>query len=170
MHLADENLRKRRVGAGTIVHRLSDLRVFARIVLGECSLFAIQQRLGGAAIAAARTGIDFDGKAFAHVLLCSVECSDYMGALGPSTTRANTSTSTCAAWARSSARAQAASGAPEVRTLSISTRRRPAISPPRVRGYLECALHIARPLRPRKSDLLLGRPHAPQHVSAQGDA
>src|ERR1700757_2813849 len=31
---------------------------------------------------------------------------------------------------------------------------------PQVTGYLECALHIACPLRPGKPDLLLGRPHA----------
>ncbi len=48
-----------------------------------------------------------------------------MGGLWVSTTRANTSTSTEAALARSSARAQASTVAPEVRTSSIRTTRRP---------------------------------------------
>ncbi len=48
-----------------------------------------------------------------------------MGALGVSTTRANTSTSTCDAFALKSARAQASSVAPVVRTSSTSTIRRP---------------------------------------------
>src|SRR6267154_1590272 len=78
---------------------------------------------GGAAIAAARTGVDFDGGS--HLVLCWVRIPDYMGALWVSTTRANTRTSTDAALARNSARAQASAVAPEVRTSSIRTTRRP---------------------------------------------
>src|SRR5260370_41943808 len=123
MGLADENLRKGRAGAGAIPHFLTMHRVGGDIVLGERGFFARQQRLGGAAIAAARTGVDFDRSG--HVALCQVGLPDYMGALWVSTTRANTSTSTCAALARKSARAQASTVAPEVRTSSISTTRRP---------------------------------------------
>ena len=32
-----------------------------------------------------------------------------------------------------------------------------------VRGHLESALYVARPLRPGQADLLLGRPDAPEH-------
>ena len=93
-----------------------------------------------------------------------------MGALWVSTTRANTSTSTEAALARSSARAQASTVAPEVRTSSIRTTRRPWISDCAVGGDLECALHVAGALRPRQADLLLGRPDAPQRLRCHLDA
>src|ERR1017187_8632145 len=119
MGRADENLRKGRARAGAIPHFLTKCRVGGDIVLGERGFFARQQRLGGAAIAAARTGVDFDGSG--HVGLCQAGIPDYMGALWVSTTRANTSTSTVAAFARSSARAQASAVAPEVRTSSIRT-------------------------------------------------
>src|ERR1700689_2261403 len=128
MGFADENLRKGRAGAGAIPHLLTKRRIGGDIVLGERGFFARQQRFGGAAIAAARTGVDFDGSR--HVALSS-EVPDYMGALWVSTTRANTSTSTEAALARNSARAQASTVAPEVRTSSTSTTRRPAMSPAR---------------------------------------
>ena len=85
-----------------------------------------------------------------------------MGALWVSTTRANTSTSTDAALARKSARAQASTVAPEVRTSSTSTRRRPCNFRSPVIGDLERALHVAGALRSGQADLLLGRPHAPQ--------
>ena len=51
-----------------------------------------------------------------------------MGDLKLSTTRANTSTSTWRAFARSRARAQASTVAPEVRTSSTSTTWRPSIT------------------------------------------
>jgi hypothetical protein len=80
-----------------------------------------------------------------------------MGALGLSTTRANTKTSICAGLARSSERAQAFLVAPEVRTSWVRTGLRPAVSDCRSGGYLECALDLAGPLRARQSALLLGR-------------
>ena len=92
---------------------------------------------------------------------------NYMGARWLSTTRANTSTSTCAALARSSARAQASVVAPEVRTSSIRTTRRPCDIGAAFGGDLEGALHIAGALRPRQPDLLLGRPDAPQRLGGQ---
>src|ERR1700686_5095176 len=123
MGLADENLRNGRAGAGAVPHLLAKRRVAGDVEFGERGFFARQQRLGGAAIAAARTGVDFDGSG--PVALCQVGLPNYMGALWVSTTRANTSTSTVAALARKSARAQASTVAPEVRTSSISTTRRP---------------------------------------------
>src|ERR1700738_880025 len=113
MGLADENLRESRARAGAIQHLLTERRG------GERGFFARQQRLGGAAITAARTGVDFDGSG--HVALCWLRIPDYMGDLWVSTTRANTSTSTEAALARNSARAQASTVAPEVSTSSIRT-------------------------------------------------
>ena len=101
-----------------------------------------------------------------HVAL-SGTIPDYMGALWVSTTRANTSTSTAAALARNSARAQASTVAPEVRTSSISTTRRPAMSALPVGRDLERALHVAGALRPRQADLLLGRPHPPKRFGGQ---
>ena len=89
-----------------------------------------------------------------------------MGALWVSTTRANTSTSTGAALARNSARAQASTVAPEVRTSSTSTTRRPSISVLPVGRDLERALDVAGALRPRQADLLLGRPDAPQRFGS----
>ena len=53
---------------------------------------------------------------------------DYMGDLGVSTTRANTSTSTCDAFARSNARAQASTVAPDVSTSSTKISLRPITS------------------------------------------
>src|SRR5712664_620973 len=117
MRLADKNLRKGRARAGAIPHLLTMRRVDSDVEFGEHGFFARQQRLGGAAIAAARAGVDFDGSG--HVALCFAKIPDYMGALWVSTTRANTSTSTEAALARNSARAQASTVAPEVRTSSI---------------------------------------------------
>src|SRR5450755_3254816 len=135
MGLTDEDLRKGRAGAGAIPHLLAKRRVGGDIVFGERGFFARQQRFGGAAIAAARTGVDFDGSG--HGALCFAISPDYMGALWVSTTRANTSTSTEAALARSSARAQASVVAPEVRTSSTGTTRRPAISDGRASATLK---------------------------------
>src|ERR1700730_15270772 len=126
MDFADENLRESRAQAGAIPHFLAKRRVSGDIVLGERGFFARQQRFGGTAITAARTGVDFDSSG--HVALYFGELPNYMGALWVSTTRANTSTSTEAALARKSARAQASTVAPEVRTSSIRITRRPAIS------------------------------------------
>src|SRR6202165_3092080 len=122
MDLADENLRKGRARAGAIPHLLTKRRVGGDVELGEVGFFARQQRLGGAAIAAARTGVDFDDSG--HVALCFARLPDYMGALWVSTTRANTSTSTEAALARNSARAQASAVAPEGKASAIRTMRR----------------------------------------------
>src|SRR6202023_341507 len=126
MNLADENLRKGRAGTGAIPHLLAKRGVDGDVMFGERGFFARQQRFGGAAIAAAGAGVDFDGSG--HVALGRLRIPDYMGALWVSTTRANTSTSTDAALARNSARAQASTVAPEVRTSSIRTTRRPVIS------------------------------------------
>src|SRR5580704_19511931 len=60
MGFADENLREGRAGTGAIPHLLPKRRVGGDVEFGERGLLARQQRLGGAAIAAARTGIDFD--------------------------------------------------------------------------------------------------------------
>ncbi len=81
-----------------------------------------------------------------------------MGALWVSTTRANTSTSTDAALARKSARAQASTVAPEVRTSSTSTTRRPAISALRSDATLKapCTL-LARSDRDRPICCWVGR-------------
>ena len=87
---------------------------------------------------------------------------DYMVALWASTTRANTSTSTEAALARSSARAQASTVAPEVRTSSTRTTRRPSNPVLPVGRDLERALYVAGALRPGQADLLLGRTDAPK--------
>src|ERR1043166_1509823 len=126
MGLADENLRKGRAYPGAIPHFLPLCRIFCHVEFGKRRLLARQQRFRSGAIAAAGAGVDFDGGGH---LGCLVERSaDYMGALWVSTTRANTSTSTCAALARSSARAQASVVAPEVNTSSTSTTRRPWIS------------------------------------------
>jgi hypothetical protein len=76
---------------------------------------------------------------------------EYMGERGPSTTRAKTSTSTWAAFALSSARAQASTVAPEVSASSTQhdvPSRDVALT---ASGYLKCALHIADPLGARQS-------------------
>src|SRR4051794_30705183 len=121
MDVADENLREGRAGAGAIPHLLTQGRILGDIELGERGALARQQRLGGGAIAAARAGIDLDSCHVGPVF----ELPIYMGALWGSTTRANTSTSTCAARARNNARAQASVVAPQVKTSSTSTTRRP---------------------------------------------
>ncbi len=84
-----------------------------------------------------------------------------------STTRANTSTSTCAALARSSARAQASVVAPEVRTSSIRMTRRPWISALRSAATLKAPWTLAGALRPGQPDLLLGRADAPERLGGQ---
>src|SRR5437588_12181421 len=134
MGCADEDLRKRRAAAGTIVHLFAKSGIGRHAQFGERDFLARQQRFGGAAIAAAGAGIDFNGghralvrKLFGLQFLDD-KCLNYMGARWVSTTRANTSTSTCAALARKRARAQASVVAPEVRTSSTSTTRRPSIS------------------------------------------
>src|SRR5215831_18656571 len=126
MGLADPDLRKGRAIAGAVVHLLAPRRILGDIELGEGGLFAGQQRLGCGAIAAARPGVDLDSGA--HLAWRSHFTNDlnYMGRYRVSTTRANTSASTWAALARKSARAQASSVAPEVRTSSIRTMRGPA--------------------------------------------
>ena len=73
-------------------------------------------------------------------------------------------------WRAASARAQASVVAPEVRTSSIRTTRRPWMSALRSGGDLEGALHIAGALRPGQPDLLLGRPDPPQRLGGQFDA
>src|SRR5689334_5227697 len=123
MDMADENLRKSRTRSGTIPHFLAKRRIDSNIALAERGLFACQQRFGGAAVTAARAGVNFDGSG--HVALTSRRIRDYMGALWVSTTRANTTTSTDAALARNSALAQASTVAPDVSTSSIRTTRRP---------------------------------------------
>src|SRR5579872_5385678 len=60
MGVADENLRKGRTGAGTVIHLLAQARIGGDAKFGVAGVLARQQRLGGAAVAAARTGIDFD--------------------------------------------------------------------------------------------------------------
>src|SRR5882724_11161368 len=156
MDFADEDLRKGRTGTGAIPHLLTTPRIGGNIVLGERGFFARQQRLGGAAVTAARAGIDFDGSG--HVALGFARIPDYMGGLWVSTTRANTSTSTEAALARNSARAQASVVAPEVRTSSIRTTRRPAMSPLRSGATLNapCTL-LARCDRDRPICCWVGR-------------
>ncbi len=71
-----------------------------------------------------------------------------------STTRANTSTSTWAAPARSSARAQVSTVAPEVSTSSTSTSRRPATVGLALGRHPEGALHVVGALGLRQADLL----------------
>ena len=93
-----------------------------------------------------------------------------MGALWVSTTRANTSTSTCAALARSSARAQASMVAPEVRTSSTSTTRRPAISWAFSGKTLNAPCTLAARCGSRQSDLLQGGPDPPQRVARYRNA
>src|ERR1700739_108826 len=156
MGFADENLREGRAGAGAIPHLLTPCRVGGDVEFGECGLLARQQRLGGVAIAAARTGIDFDGSG--HEALCRTGTEDYMGDLWVSTTRANTSTSTEAALARSNARAQASTVAPEVRTSSIRTTRRVCTRDCRSAETLTapCTL-LARSLRDRPICCWVGR-------------
>src|ERR1700759_3005373 len=60
MDAIDVDLRKGDALAGAVVHLLAYRRILAVVVFGESGLFASQQRFGGAAIAAARTGVDFD--------------------------------------------------------------------------------------------------------------
>src|SRR5260370_18540678 len=97
----EQNLGKGRGGAGAIPHLLTKRRIGRYIVFGERGFFARQQRFGGAAIAAARTGVDFDGSG--HVALCFGILPDNMGPLWVSTTRANTSASTETALVRNRA-------------------------------------------------------------------
>src|SRR5258708_5093013 len=80
MDRADENLRKGRARAGAIPHLLTKRRVDGDVEFGERGLFARQQRLGGAAIAAARTGVDFDGTG--HVALCFAKIPTIWGLYG----------------------------------------------------------------------------------------
>src|SRR5437016_1576121 len=117
MRLANPDLRKGHAGARTVVHPLARRRVLASVIFGERGFLAVQKRFGGAAIAAARPCKDFDRSSHLALKLTN-ESADYMGALGLSTTRAKTSTSTCAALARSKAGAQASVVAPDVRTSS----------------------------------------------------
>src|SRR3984957_18481343 len=156
MGFADENLRKSRAGAGAIPHLLTQCRVGGDVEFVERGLLARQQRLGGAAIAAARTGVDFNSSG--HGALCGSGVHDYMGDLWVSTTRANTSTSTEAALARSNARAQASTVAPEVSTSSIRTTRRPWIRDCRSAATLNapCTL-LARSFRDRPICCWVGR-------------
>src|SRR4051794_32595802 len=60
MHFADEDLREGRAGAGAVPHLLAQRRILRNIELRIRSILARQQRLGGAAIAAARAGVDVD--------------------------------------------------------------------------------------------------------------
>ena len=83
-----------------------------------------------------------------------------MGVRTGATTRAKTSTSTWAAPARSSARAQVSTVAPEVSTSSISTSRWPAIWAFSLRRHAEGALHVVGPLGLRQADLLRRGAHA----------
>ena len=87
-----------------------------------------------------------------------------MGALWVSTTRANTSTSTCAALARNSARAQASDVAPEVSTSSTRTTRRPWMSAVRSGATLKAPCTLAARCGAGQPDLLFGGPHPPQRL------
>jgi len=89
-----------------------------------------------------------------------------MGAGGVSTTRAKTSTSTDAARARSNARAQASTVAPEVRTSSISTIRRPCTADFFSGGTLNAPCTLS--ARLGQTDLLQGRAHPSQRVAEYG--
>ncbi len=84
----------------------------------------------------------------------------YMDVRTGSATLAKISTSTFAAPARNSARAQPSTVAPEVSTSSTRTRRRPAICSAAVGRDFESALHIEGALCPRQPDLLGGGLHA----------
>src|SRR6476659_2557860 len=124
MGLADEDLREDS-GARAFEHLLAKCRVLGDVELGKRGLFARQQRFGGAAITAPRAGVDFDGGG--HDAL-ALEAFELYGSFGGVHNPRNTRTSTWAALARKSARAQASTVAPEVRTSSIRTTRRPATS------------------------------------------
>ncbi len=91
------------------------------------------------------------------------------------TTRANTSTSTCAAPARSSARAQASTVAPEVSTSSTRTSRRPATSALPSAGTRKAPCTFCARSALRQPDLLrrrldaLERAVAHRHAARLGD-
>ena len=78
----------------------------------------------------------------------------YMGLRAGATTRAKTNTSTREAPARNSARVQASTVAPEVRTSSTNTRCRPGYVGSMLGGHNEGALDVFCAFRFRASDLL----------------
>src|SRR5437868_5527556 len=118
MNRADEDLRHGIAAVGALDHRAALLGVAGHIDLVECDPLARQQGLGCDAIGAVAGSVDVNlrhrglaANSFDFVVL-------YMGGRAAATTRANTSTSTFAAPARLSARAQASTVAPVVITSS----------------------------------------------------
>src|SRR5712691_2656606 len=120
---ADEDLRRRGFAVGAADHLGAALLMTGHVDLLERDALAAQELLRPGAIRTIGFGVDHDRD---HQIHLESAGTHYMGLRPVSTTRANTSTSTAAAPARLSARAQASMVAPEVSTSSIRISRRPA--------------------------------------------
>ena len=107
----------------------------------------------------------FRSSGIRSLVSCVQSGTIYMGVRTGATTRAKTSTSTWAAPARSSARAQVSTVAPEVSTSSISTSRRPATSAFLSGRHAEGALHVVGALGLGQADLLRRGAHALERIS-----
>src|SRR5690242_67784 len=121
MGRADENLRVGAPAVGALDHFLAHVPFSSDINLMIAHAFARKEFLGVLAIGAITNRINIDlGHDRSQFLAKS-----YMDVRAGSATLAKTSTSTLAAPARNSARAQPSTVAPEVNTSSIRTSRRP---------------------------------------------
>ena len=154
MGRADEDLRHGHASVRACHHVASPVRIAAHVDLGEA-------RPPCATTAAWRRGNRGNsGSCRSRLWSCAtVEPTAlvYMGARPAATTRANTSTSTDAAPARSSARAQASTVAPEVSTSSTSTSLRPATSALPSAGTRKAPCTFSRPFGLAEPDLLRRR-------------
>ncbi len=124
MGRSDENLRDQRAAVGASDHLGPGLRVAGDVDLGESDTLATQQVLRGS------KSLECRSRQGPWRPAGGVRCAmpHYMGARAPSTTWANTRTSTLTAPARSRVRAHASIVAPDVRTSSMRMSRRPTTS------------------------------------------
>src|SRR4029077_2562337 len=122
MGRADENLRVGAPAVGALDHLLANIPFSSDVDLMVAHALSRKELLGILAIGAVANRINIDiGHDRSQFLAKS-----YMDVRAGSATLAKTSTSTLAAPARSSARAQPSTVAPDVSTSSMRTRRRPA--------------------------------------------
>src|SRR5690242_6392348 len=99
MRLADEDLRERACPIRLLDHLGAQLALAGRVEFLERHALAGQQLARRVRVIAEIPRVDYN---FSHITYASLNGSEghYMGAFAASTTRANTSTSTCAAPAR----------------------------------------------------------------------
>ena len=155
--------------AGAIVHLLAIGRVAGHVQFGERGILARQQRFGGGAIAAARTGVDFNGSGHGALWFRQV-FELYGSSVAVHNPREYQHVDLRGLGAQQAPARRRPTVAPEVRTSSIRMTRRPWMSALRSAATLKapCTL-LAR--CGRDSPICCSvAPDAPQRLGGQFDA